>query len=87
RARAHVHRVAEVRAEDTGFAEGYDRAPVPVLRLRYRVSAKNAPDLTRMLARFRHLRWLGETPPGETSLTAPEGDGAALRIVSPPAAR
>ncbi|MFN3596122.1 MAG: GTPase HflX, partial [Rubricoccaceae bacterium] len=39
RARAHVHRVAEVRAEDTGFAEGYDRAPVPVLRLRYRVSA------------------------------------------------
>lgn len=62
KARAHVHRVAEVIEEEVGFAEdAYDAsaAAVPVVRLRFRASTKNAPDLDRMLARYGNLRWTG----------------------------
>ena len=45
-------------------------APVPVFRVRYRASAKNAPDLERMLDRFGALRWVEPDP-------EPSGDGAA----------
>jgi hypothetical protein len=46
--------VAEVLEETTLLADDYGQA-VPVLRLRYRASSKNAPELARMLARFAHL--------------------------------
>ena len=68
KARAHVHRVAEVLAEDVGTATDEwdaDAAAVQVVRLQYRASTKNAPELERMLARFGSLRW------------HPAGDGAA----------
>ena len=67
---SHVHVVAEVLAEDFGLAEGYDGEVLPVVRLRYRASSKNAPDLARMLARFEHLSWQEDTP------ATPGGDGA-----------
>jgi hypothetical protein len=54
--------VAEVIEEEVGFAEdAYDAsaAAVPVVRLRFRASTKNAPDLDRMLARYGNLRWAG----------------------------
>ena len=67
---SHVHVVAEVLSEDFGLADGYDGAIVPVVRLRYRASSKNAPDLQRMLARFEHLSWRDDAP------AASGGDGA-----------
>ena len=76
KARAHVHRVAEVSEEEVGFAEdAFDASaePVPVLRLRFRASTKNAPDLDRMLQRYGGLRWTGPAD-GPASLS---GDGAA----------
>ncbi len=72
KARAHVHRVAEVSEEEVGFAEdAFDATaePVPVLRLQFRASTKNAPDLDRMLERYGGLRWSGSA--------APSGDGSA----------
>ena len=60
KARAHVHRVAEVTSEEVGFAEdAFDASadPVPVVRLRFRASRKNAPDLDRMLQQYGALRW------------------------------
>ena len=74
KARAHVHRVAEVVDEEVGFAEdAYDASAdrVPVVRLRFRASTKNAPDLDRMLERYGNLRWAG-------AMAAPAAsDGAA----------
>jgi GTP-binding protein HflX len=73
KARAYLHSVAEVRREESGMAtDAFDdqAAPVPVFRVRYRASAKNAPDLDRMLGRFGALRWMEADP-------APSGDGAA----------
>ena len=67
---SYVHDVAEVLSEDFGLAEGYDGDVVPVVRLRYRASSKNAPDLARMLARFEHLSWQEDAAP------EPGGDGA-----------
>ncbi len=73
KARSHVHNVAEVIDETFGFAEdAYDATapPVPVVRLRFRASTKNAPDLDRMLASYGSLRW--QEPGADVS-----GDGAA----------
>lgn len=64
KSRAYVHRVAEVLEEDTVLAQEYNDAPEPVVRLRFRTSKKNAPELDRMLARFEGY----EVVPG--------GDGA-----------
>jgi GTPase len=55
RSRAHVHRVAEVLQEDTVMATAFDEEAVPALRLRFRTSRKNAPELDRMLSRFSHI--------------------------------
>ena len=65
KARAHIHSVAEVLDEETGFAtDAFDAsAPdVAVTRLRFRASTKNAPDLDRMLEQFGNLRWAGSVP-------------------------
>jgi GTP-binding protein HflX len=78
KARAHVHSVAEVTDEDFGYAEDtYDAGaePVPVVRLRFRASAKNAPDLDRMLASYGGLRWTGDG----------SGDGALITMPDDPA--
>ena len=92
KSRAYLHSVAEVRREDVGMAtDAFDKTapPVPVFRLRYRASAKNAPELKRMLDRFGGLRWMAPEPDAEPSGT-PEGDGAAapeaLAEPAPPAA-
>lgn len=69
---AYLRSVAEVLEEDTLFADDYGET-VPVLRLRYRASSKNAPELARMLARFAHL--VPTTAPGE-----PSGDGARRTV-------
>ena len=74
KARAHVHSVAEVLEEDFGYAEdAYDAsaAPVPVVRLRFRASTKNAPDLDRMLERYGALRWAGDGSGDGTLVTMP----------------
>lgn len=63
KARAHVHRVAEVTDEVVGTAtDEWDTSatPLPAVRLRYRASTKNAPELERMLARYGSLRWLAD---------------------------
>ena len=68
KARAHIHSVAEVIEEENGFADDAFAAGaqvVPVVRLRFRASMKNAPDLDRMLERHGNLRWLGTTPDGD----------------------
>ena len=73
KARAHIHSVAEVIEEEVGFAEdAYDTsaAPVAVVRLHFRASTKNAPDLDRMLERYGNLRW-------SAAAAVPSGDGAA----------
>ena len=78
KARAHVHSVAEVIEEDFGYAQdAYDASadPVPVVRLRFRASTKNAPDLDRMLERFGALRWTGDG----------SGDGALVTMPDNPA--
>lgn len=64
KSRAHVHSVAEVLSEEYVTARGYDD-PEPAIRLKYRASGRNAPDLERMLARFAHYE-----------LVEPTGDGA-----------
>lgn len=78
KARAHVHSVAEVLEEDFGYAEDAydaDAPPVPVVRLRFRASVKNAPDLDRMLEGFGALRWTGDG----------SGDGALVTMPDNPA--
>ena len=75
KARAHIHRVAEVTSEEVGFAQdAFDAGAesVPVVRLRFRTSRKNAPDLDRMLQRYGGLRWTGAAgdPTGDGSATA-----------------
>ncbi|PAP75517.1 GTPase HflX [Rubrivirga marina] len=73
KARAHIHSVAEVIEEEVGFAgDAYDASapPVAVVRLHFRASTKNAPDLDRMLERYGNLRW-------QTAADVPSGDGAA----------
>jgi GTP-binding protein HflX len=71
---AYLRRVAEVLEEQTLLADDYGET-VPALRLRYRASSKNAPELARMLARFAHLM--------PTEATAgPGGDGAAEPVAS-----
>ncbi len=65
KSRAYLHSVAEILDEDAGMATDAfdaDAAPVPVFRIRYRASAKNAPDLERMLGRFDPLRWMEAEP-------------------------
>ncbi|MDT0630186.1 GTPase HflX [Rubrivirga sp. S365] len=72
KARAHVHRVAEVTDEEVGYAEdAFDASAgrVPVVRLWFRASRKNAPDLDRMLERYGSLRW-------DEAIADPAGDGA-----------
>ena len=72
KARAHVHRVAEVTDEEVGYAEdAFDAGAgrVAVTRLRFRASRKNAPDLDRMLERYGGLRW-------DEPIADPAGDGA-----------
>ncbi len=64
KSRAYVHRVAEVMEEETVLAQEYGDAPQPAVRLRFRTSKKNAPELDRMLARF------------EQFTLAPGGDGS-----------
>ena len=64
KSRAYVHRVAEVLGEETVLAQEYDEAPQPAVRLRFRTSKKNAPELDRMLARFEQFSLV------------PGGDGA-----------
>ncbi len=51
---AYLRSVAEVLREETVMADDYGTVR-PALRLRYRASAKNAPELARMLERFAHL--------------------------------
>ena len=75
KSRAYVHRVAEVLAEDTLMAEDYE-GRIPVMRLHYRASAKNAPELARMLERFAHLTPVeaqgdGATQPADLPKTEP----------------
>ncbi len=55
---SHIHRVAEVLAEDYMYARDGDEdaAPQAVARLRFRADRKHVQDLTRMLARFAALR-------------------------------
>ena len=72
RARAHVHRVAEVFDEAMVVADD-DGHEVPAVRLRYRVGPKNADELSRMLAHFAHLRYLGEASVGGDGADAGEG--------------
>ncbi|MEO0558026.1 MAG: GTPase HflX [Bacteroidota bacterium] len=69
---AHLYNVAEVLNDEVGLAEDTDGAVVPVSRVRFRASRKNAPDLDRMLVRFGHLRW--QDPDTRASMS---GDGAA----------
>ena len=71
---AYLRSVAEVLDERTLFADDYG-ATIPALRLRYRASSKNAPELARMLARFAHLVPT-PAPPGVG------GDGAAGGVAS-----
>jgi GTPase len=68
KSRAYLHRVAEVLREETVMARAYDEEPEPALRLRFRTSKKNAPELDRMLARFAHL----EAVPGGDGALGPE---------------
>jgi GTP-binding protein HflX len=63
RARAHLHRVAEVTDEALVTAED-DGELVPAVRLRFRVGPKNADEISRMLAHYAHLRYVGETAAG-----------------------
>ena len=70
KALAHLHRTAEILDESVGYAAGDGEKPVHVMRVHYRASPKNAPELDRMLLQFNHLQWRGTTP--EAS-----GDGAA----------
>ena len=69
KALAHLHRTAEILGESVGLAESDATADVPVMRVHYRASPKNAPELDRMLLHYAGLRWRGEM--GEAS-----GDGA-----------
>ena len=88
KARAYLHSVAEVRAEEVGMAtDAFDDTapPVPVFRLRYRASAKNAPDLERMLGRFGALRWMDAAPADPAGASA--GDGAVVGAAEPTGAR
>ena len=59
-----------------GMTECANRS-VPVSRIRFRASKKNAPDLDRMLVRFGRLRWQA---PDDLS---PTGDGAATEAPAP----
>jgi len=72
RSYAYLRSVAEVLDEQTLMADDYGEA-VPTLRIRYRASAKNAPELARMLARFAHL--VPTSAPMD-----PGGDGAAEAV-------
>lgn len=57
--RAHLHRVAEVISEETVLAAPpYESEPTTALRLHYRASKKNAPDLERLFQRFADYRVL-----------------------------
>ena len=71
KALAHLHRTAEILDESVGYAESDgDPSAIPVMRVHYRASPKNAPELDRMLLNYDGLRWRGEFPPAS-------GDGAA----------
>lgn len=81
RARAHVHRVAEVLEEDTVLAQADRDEPALAVRLRYRASKKNAPELDRMLVRFAHLVPMagGDGALGGAELRALRDDADATR--------
>ncbi|MEL6614602.1 MAG: GTPase HflX [Bacteroidota bacterium] len=70
KALAHLHRTAEILDESVGYAAGDDDEVVPVMRVQFRASPKNAPELDRMLLHYDDLRWRGTMP--EAS-----GDGSA----------
>ncbi len=77
KARSYIHGVAEVIEETFGFADdayAADAPLVPVTKLRYRASTKNAPDLDRMLEQYGNLRWAGAD--GASGDGAPSGDVA-----------
>lgn len=63
KALAHLHRTAEILDESVGYASGDGGDVKPVMRVHYRASPKNAPELDRMLIRFDYLTWHGETHP------------------------
>ncbi len=76
KARSHIHGVAEVIDETFGFADdayASDAALVPVTRLKYRASTKNAPDLDRMLEQYGNLRWAGTDNPSGGGAVSGEG--------------
>ena len=63
---AHIHRVAEVLAEDVVLARNggggeEEQEPRPVVRLRFRAQQKHAPALNRMLAPFSGLKPMPES--------------------------
>ena len=61
---AHIHRVAEVLAEDVVLARnggGPENEPRPVVRLRFRTQQKHAPALDRMLASYAGLKPMPES--------------------------
>jgi len=70
KSRAYLHSVAEVLEERTMMANSFEGEEVPTLRIRFRTSKKNAPELDRMLARFRHLE--PATGDGAASSSPPE---------------
>ncbi len=74
KSRAHIHRVAEVLEEETVLAQEYNDTPQPALRLRFRTSKKNAPELDRMLARFEQFTFVsgGDGAFGSEADLAPE---------------
>lgn len=54
---SHIHRVADVLAEDYMYAtDGDDEAPQAVARLRFRAARKHTGDLSRLLDRFSHFK-------------------------------
>ena len=82
KSRAHVHRVAEVLSEETVMATGHGD-PEPVIRLRYRASGENAPELDRMLSRFAHFVLDGPVGDGAVNSATLAGNGGEDGAFSP----
>ena len=82
KSRAHVHRVAEVLSEATVMATGHGD-PELVVRLRYRASGENAPELDRMLSRFAHFVLDGAVGDGAVDIATLAGNGGEDGAFSP----
>ena len=82
KSRARVHSVAQVLSEEMAMATGYGD-PEPVVRLRYRASAENAPELDRMLARFAHFELDEIVGDGATNLATLAGSDGEKGTLSP----